>query len=237
VTATAQPDPFAGGRKFERRSGSAPTEELVSTTMRGGRSVALTFDDGPDPRYTPQVLDLLAAEGVVATFCLIGSKARRRPDLVRRIAAAGHVLCNHTMTHVDLADKPMGEVQHEIAAASAAIAEAAPNAPLRFFRAPYGSWSTTVRVAAMDQGLQPLDWSVNPCDWARPGVQQIVDVIDRDLRPGGVILMHDSDAAVADGDSERGQTVAALSRLVPMLRDRGYTFDVPAFPADLDKPG
>lgn len=229
-----QHDP-SDGWKYLPGLGSVPTDELVSTTMRPGRQVALTFDDGPDPRYTPQVLDILAAAGITATFCLIGVKARRFPTLVDRIAAAGHVLCNHTMTHVDLLGHSIDGARAEIAAASEAIAEAAPDAPLRFFRAPFGSWSTAIRVAAGELGLQPLDWSVNPCDWARPGVRQIVDVIERDLRPGGVILMHDSDAEVVDEDSRRGQTVAALEAVIPVLRQRGYAFDVPALPADRER--
>ena len=210
------------------------TEELVSTTMGAGRRVALTFDDGPDPRYTAQVLDILAAHGIIATFCLVGAKAARFPELVRRIADAGHALCNHTMTHADLAGLPLEDVRAEIAGASAAIATAAPGVPLRYFRAPFGSWTPFVRQAAGELDLQPLDWSVNTCDWTRPGVERIVSVVRRDLRPGGVILMHDSAADVFDGDSEREQTVAAVAELVPLLLDRGYAFDVPALPADLE---
>jgi chitooligosaccharide deacetylase len=194
--------------------------------------VALTFDDGPDPRYTPQVLDILAEHGITATFCLIGAKARRFPALVRRITAAGHVLANHSMTHADLITLPMPQVAAEIAEASAAISDADAAAPLRFFRAPFGNWTTPVRVAAMELGLQPLDWSVNTCDWATPGVDKILAVVERDLRPGGVVLMHDSAFEVFEEDANRGQTVTALGKLTRILAEKGYAFDVPSLPAE-----
>ncbi len=219
----SEPDPIAGGR-FDRPPG--PTEELVATTRHAGRRVALTFDDGPDPRYTPQVLDLLAGHGITATFCLVGRNARRYPELVARIADAGHVLANHTMTHPDLTRLTPDEVHREIADASEAI-----DAPLRFFRAPFGGWTTMVRVIAMDLGLQPLDWSVNPCDWANPGADRIVGAVEQDLRPGGVVLLHDS-AHDIEGDTDRGQTVTALKTLIPSLNAKGYEFDVPGLPVE-----
>jgi peptidoglycan/xylan/chitin deacetylase (PgdA/CDA1 family) len=201
-----------------------PTEEIVTRTAGDGRRVALTFDDGPDPRHTPMILDLLGDR--LATFCLIGEKARAHPDLVRRIVAAGHALANHTMTHPDLITCTPGQVRSEIADASKAIADAA-GTPPRYFRSPYGSWSAVIRDAAMDHGLQPLDWSVNSGDWATPGVARILQVIERDLRPQGVVLMHDS---APEPGADRSQTVEAVRRLLPDLAARGYTLDVPALP-------
>lgn len=226
----SEPDPIAGG-KFDRPPG--PTEELVATTRHTGRRVALTFDDGPDPHYTPRILDLLAAHGITATFCLIGRNARRHPALVERIAAAGHVLANHTMTHPDLTKLTPEEIHAELSAANDALRDAVPDAPPRFFRAPFGGWTTMVRVTAMDLGLQPLDWSVNPCDWANPGMDRIVGAVERDLKPGGVVLLHDS-AHDIDGDTNRGQTVAAVDTLIPRLLAQGYSFDVPALPVERD---
>lgn len=217
--AGGQPDPL--GR--DRRPGE-PTEEIVARTAGDGRWVALTFDDGPDPRYTPMILDLLGEHR--ATFCLIGQKAQAHPELVRRIAAAGHALANHSMTHPDLGVCPPERVHAEITDASKAIADAA-QVPPRHFRSPYGSWSTVIRVIAMENGLQPLDWSVNPCDWATPGVPHILSVIERDLRPQGVVLLHDS---APEPDADRTQTIEALRRLLPALAARGYRCDVPALP-------
>jgi chitooligosaccharide deacetylase len=214
-----QPDPLG-----HRRREGEPTEEIVTRTAGDGRRVALTFDDGPDPRYTPQILDVLGEHR--ATFCLIGAKARAHPELVRRIVAAGHALANHSMTHADLVTCSPDQVRAEIADASKAITDAI-QAPLRYFRSPYGSWSTVIRVTAMEHGLQPLDWSVNPCDWAVPGVSHILNVIERDLRPQGVILLHDS---APEHNPDRTQTVEALRRLIPSLNARGYSFDIPALP-------
>jgi len=228
---TRQPDPLV----WRSRLGDVKaTEEIVSRTARRGYRVALTFDDGPDPRYTPQVLDILAEYGAVATFCLIGAKASNHQDLARRIVAGGHALANHTMTHADLGTYPPHRIRSEIAEADRAIRDAA-QAPVRYFRSPYGSWSTLIRLAAMECGLQPLDWSVNPCDWAQPGVAAIVEAIMRDLRPEGVILLHDS-APAGEPRPERDQTVAALRRLIPVLAACGYTFDVPDQPGDSQGP-
>lgn len=225
----AQPDPRAPGERVAQpdpaayqRAPGEPTEEIVSRAA--GDGVALTFDDGPDPRFTPQILDLLGDRR--ATFCLIGAKAREHPGLVRRIVAAGHALCNHSMTHPDLITCSPDRIRAEIADACAAITDAT-QAPLRYFRSPYGSWSTLIRVTAMEQGLQPLDWSVNPCDWAAPGVPRILQVIERDLRSQGVILMHDS---APEPGVDRSQTVEALRRLIGVLDERGYSYDVPALP-------
>lgn len=207
------------------------TEELVSRTRSAGKRVALTFDDGPDPVYTPQVLDALAEHGVPATFCLIGVRARAHPALVGRIVAGGHAVCNHSLTHADLVTLAPEQVHKEIAEANAIITDVA-QVPVRHFRSPFGGWSTTVRITAAECGLQPLDWSVNPCDWSRPGVSEIVGIVHRDLRPGGVILMHDAACDVPDHQRERDQTVAAVRRLIPALTEQGYAFDLPALPGE-----
>ncbi|WP_331767809.1 polysaccharide deacetylase family protein [Embleya sp. NBC_00896] len=193
-----------------------------STTDPGDRTVALTFDDGPDPRWTPQVLALLDEYDVKATFCMVGPNARRHPDLVRRVVDAGHRLCDHSVTHDEKIDKRSApQIEHEIVPARDAIAQAAPGHDVDWFRAPGGAWSPTVRQVSAAYGLKPLGWSVDTRDWEKPGVDTILDNVRRELRPGGVILMHD-----AGGD--RTQSVDALARLLPWLKDRGYRFAFPA---------
>jgi peptidoglycan/xylan/chitin deacetylase (PgdA/CDA1 family) len=98
-------------------------------------TVALTFDDGPSALYTPQVLDLLAEHEVTATFCLVGTQAQRYPDLVRRIVADGHALCNHSMRHDNLATKTPEEIRVDLAGCLDAIRSAVPDASVPYFRA------------------------------------------------------------------------------------------------------
>ncbi|ARP67358.1 MULTISPECIES: chitooligosaccharide deacetylase NodB [Mesorhizobium] len=185
------------------------------------RSVYLTFDDGPDPVWTPEVLDVLAQHRTPATFFLIGDAAVDRPELVRRIIADGHEVANHTMTHRDLSRCEPGEVEREIVEANSAIRMACPQAALRYFRAPYGSWTEEALKVSASTGLAPLHWSVDPRDWSRPGADLIVDAVLAGVRPGAIVLLHDG--CDCSRRNPRDQTVMALSRLIPALHDRGFT--------------
>ena len=136
-------------------------------------TVALTIDDGPDPTWTPKVLDLLAANGVHATFSLIGRQAQAYPTLVRRIVSAGHGVCNHSMTHPQpFGARPTAAIRQQIVGAQAVISDAA-GAPPRLFRAPGGDWTPAVLDLTAELGLTPVGWSVDPRDWALPGIPAI----------------------------------------------------------------
>lgn len=186
----------------------------------GDRTVALTFDDGPDPRWTPQVLDALRRHGAVATFCVVTGEVRGHEDLVRDVVAAGMRLCNHTRTHDE--DLPGASRQHRIDEIDGARADlvAVTDAPVPYFRAPAGHWSPPVLDLSAAHGMQPLGWSVDPGDWRRPGVAAIVASVQKQVHPGAVVLMH-------DGGGHREQTVAALEVLLPWLTDQGYRFTFP----------
>jgi peptidoglycan/xylan/chitin deacetylase (PgdA/CDA1 family) len=194
--------------------------DLVQHAAQPGHVVALTFDDGPHPEYTPQVLALLTHYRAVATFCVVGAEAQRHPDLVRTVAEAGMGLCAHTVTHDEnLPDRPQSQIEAEVAG-SAALLRNATGAPVRYFRAPAGNWSTGVQETAARNGMRPLSWSVDSRDWRRPGTEQIVATVQAAVHPGAVILMH-------DGGGGRDQTVAALARLLPWLVQQGYRFALP----------
>ncbi|MFF0295790.1 polysaccharide deacetylase family protein [Kitasatospora sp. NPDC004614] len=199
----------------------APATHVLAHTASGGRTVALTFDDGPG-QATGQVLDLLAQYNAKATFCEIGDNAQAHPAMVKRIVAEGHRLCDHTVDH----PQPMHTQSHqqqvaEIADAKTQIEDAAGgNAPITWWRAPGGDFTAENEKIGADQGMKSLGWSVDPRDWSRPGVQSIVTTVEQNLRPGGVVLMH-------DGGGDRTQTVAALKQLLPWLVAQGYTFDFP----------
>jgi peptidoglycan/xylan/chitin deacetylase (PgdA/CDA1 family) len=183
------------------------------------KSIALTIDDGPDPLYTPQVLRLLHQYRVTATFSMIGEHVAAYPHLARAVAEAGHIIANHTWTHADLQGMPVHGVHSELARASDAI-HAATGVHPSLFRAPYGAWSPAVIRQCEQMKMVPLDWSVDPRDWAEPGVRRIVRRIMEQTRPGSIILEH-------DGGGNRSQTVAALRIVLPRLLDEGYHFATP----------
>jgi peptidoglycan/xylan/chitin deacetylase (PgdA/CDA1 family) len=185
----------------------------------GRKRVALTIDDGPSPEYTPQVLRLLEKYRVTATFSMIGLEAAAYPGLVREVAAAGHKIANHTWSHLDLVYLPPAAVADQIGRATGAIHKATGKVPA-LFRAPYGAWSPVVLKECAQAGMTPLDWSVDPRDWSRPGVAAIVGNIMRNTRTGSIILEH-------DGGGDRSQTVAALKIVLPRLLDAGYRFATP----------
>ena len=189
----------------------AAVQTTVTGTPSGSLVVALTFDDGPDPRWTPRVLDLLERHGAVATFCVVGDNAERHPDLVERILEAGHRLCHHTDDHdAALAARPRTEIERELVGLRDRLA------PVTVFRAPEGRWSEALVASAAGLGMQPLGWSVDSRDWRRPGVAEIVRRVQQDVHPGAVVLLH-------DGGGDREQTIGALELLLPWLAAHCYT--------------
>ena len=196
-----------------------PYGEPMSSVEDGPKVVALTIDDGPSPVYTPQILRILHRYGVTASFSMIGRNAAVYPGVAREVAAAGHMIVNHTWNHYNLGYMSAAGVWDEIAQATDAIHAATGERP-GMFRAPYGVWPPAVFSYCAQAGLTPLAWSVDPRDWSRPGVRAIVRTIVSDTRTGSVILEH-------DGGGNRSQTVAALRIWLPRLLDAGYQFTTP----------
>lgn len=212
----ARARPHRGQRHRSRRGG--PGEPMFHV-HDGRKHIALTIDDGPSPEYTPQVLRLLEKYRVTATFSMIGLEVDAHPGLVREVAAAGHKIANHTWSHLDLVYLSPAAVADQIGRATGAIHKATGRVPA-LFRAPYGAWSPVVLRQCAEAGMTPLDWSVDPRDWSRPGVAAIVGNIMRNTRTGSIILEH-------DGGGDRSQTVAALTIVLPRLLDAGYRFTTP----------
>jgi peptidoglycan-N-acetylglucosamine deacetylase len=185
----------------------------------GPKTIALTIDDGPSPVYTPQVLRLLEKYRIRAAFSMVGENVSYYPGIARDVADAGHTIVNHTWNHANLTSLRPAQQRTEITRATDAIHAATGHLP-RMFRAPYGAWSPQVLAYCASQRLTPLDWSVDPRDWARPGVSEIVSTIMRTTRTGSIILEH-------DGGGNRAQTVAALKVVLPRLLDEGYRFAAP----------
>jgi peptidoglycan/xylan/chitin deacetylase (PgdA/CDA1 family) len=212
------------GRPPLPMTGTGPHGTLRTT---GERYVALTFDDGPDPRWTPQVLELLDRHDTKATFCVVGQLAEAYPGLVRRIAAAGHTLCNHSWDHdVALGGRPPGQIRADLRRTTAAIQRAAPGIRVSYYRQPGGAWTQRVVRVAAELGMSSLHWAVDPQDWSRPGAGAIADAIATGTAAGGIVLLH-------DGGGERHGTVRALGRVLPRLAGR---LPVDALPPGVDPP-
>ncbi|MFC7340165.1 polysaccharide deacetylase family protein [Saccharopolyspora griseoalba] len=198
------------------------TPEIIDSTGVPGRTVALTFDDGPDATDTPALLRVLGEHDVRAVFCLWGDHVRQNPDLVRRIVAEGHVLCNHTTHHDDLAAWTPEAVRADLVETNDLVRAAAPHAEVAYFRAPYGSWGESPEVAA-DLGMQPLGWRFDVEDWNPPGTEVLVQRFADRVSPQAVALLH-------DGGGDRSQTAAAVDEIIPRLRAEGWRFVLPAGP-------
>ncbi|WP_396888741.1 polysaccharide deacetylase family protein [Micromonospora reichwaldensis] len=211
-----------GGASPDGTPSPGPADGPFGTQTTSGTSlVALTFDDGPDPQYTPQVLALLREHQVRATFCVVGENAQRHPDLIRAIAADGHTLCNHSWNHdVDLGRRSPAAIRADLLRTSEAIRAAVPDAPIAYYRQPGGAWTGPVVSVSHELGMTPLHWTVDPADWELPGAGRIAATVVAGVVPGSVVLLHD-----AGGD--RQGTVDALHRILPDLTSR---FQVEALP-------
>ncbi|MFD8743252.1 polysaccharide deacetylase family protein [Streptomyces sp. NPDC059616] len=192
-----------------------PIEELPDL----GRAMVLTFDDGPDPLYTPHILATLREHDVRAMFFLCGEMANDNQDLVRAIAEDGHTIGNHSWTHPLVTRLSRAGVRDELGPTSEVIERITGAAPL-WYRAPYGAWNRNSFEIGAAMGMEPMAWTVDTLDWTEPGVGTIVRRVREGAAPGVVVLSHD-----AGGD--RSQSVTALRRYLPELLDDGYRITVP----------
>jgi peptidoglycan-N-acetylglucosamine deacetylase len=184
----------------------------TTNTCRRGQ-IALTFDDGPD-LYTPQVLQVLRAYNVRATFYVMGSKAVRRPALVRAEVAAGHLVENHSWDHPHMADLDLAQIHRELADTQQAIIRAGAPPPT-LFRPPFGNSNALVDGQAQKLGLRVVRWSIDTNDWRGRAPGDIAASVLDEVVPGAVVLMH-------DGVANSVATVQALPTIINGLRARGF---------------
>ncbi|WP_328875331.1 polysaccharide deacetylase family protein [Streptomyces sp. NBC_00287] len=206
------PPRAAPGRTLVRRT------PLLRVSGRG-RTMVLTFDDGPDPRYTPAILDTLAEYEVRAMFFVCGEMVAARPDLLERMAEEGHVVGNHTWSHPLLTRLTRGQIRSQMERTCDIVEEAYGDRP-QWFRAPYGAWNRAAFQLGAELGMEPLAWTVDTLDWTTPGTRTIARRVENGAAPGVVVLSHD-----AGGD--RTQSVHALRDYLPELLDAGYHITVP----------
>ena len=176
--------------------------------------IALTFDDGPNPYYTPLVLDVLKKYNVKATFFCIGRQVAAYPALVKQEYMAGHIVGNHTWSHPDMALLSSANDNLQLVNTSRAIQEAIGVQPI-YFRPPYGVMTVPALTQAYHLGLTTVIWNDEARDWQLPGMNVIVERILGLARDGAIVLLH-------DGGGNRSQTVAALPYIITGLRARGF---------------
>ena len=205
-----------------RDAAPSTVRPVVAHTAHGGAGepvVYLTFDDGPHPTWTPQVLDVLARHGVTATFFVLGQSVEAYPELAARVVREGHDAENHTFDHasLDKVDREtfIAEVRDTDRAIHAAAGEQAD--PIACLRPPYGAYDEQTSALAAELGKALVLWNVDPQDWRRPGADQIAEHLLAHARPGAILLMH-------DGGGDRSQTVEALDTVLEELSARGYAF-------------
>ncbi|WP_432889956.1 polysaccharide deacetylase family protein [Kribbella sp. CA-245084] len=208
ATTSVKPTTPAGTPSTTPTPSSTQTTEPAGPVKQAqGKVVYLTFDDGPDPHWTPEVLAVLAKHDARGTFFMLAQNANPHPELVDQVRAAGNSVGNHSVSHPQLPKLSPAQLHHQVA----------DGVQSKCFRPPYGATNARVRAEIHRDGMQQVLWDVDPEDWARPGTATIVQRVLAGARPGAIILMH-------DGGGNRAQTVAALDQVLTTLSARGYTF-------------
>src|SRR5579875_1638836 len=201
-----------------KRKQVEPTGQVVWDVATKKKMIALTFDDGPSPTYTPQVLALLKQYNAHATFFQVGDKMERFPYIVRQVVQGGHELGNHSMTHPYENKAGLERMRLEISQADQIIQKYQPNRT-KWFRPPGGYIDNALLQEAVKQGYKVVLWSYHQelKDWSMPGAQVMANHVIRNARNGDIILLH-------DGGGNRSQTIQALKIILPALKQKGYQF-------------
>jgi len=177
-------------------------------------AVALTFDDGPDPRNTPAILDILAKYGAHATFFSVGKEVENFPDITRRAVAEGHEIGSHSYSHARLTTLSVDRFAEELDRSEEAVMKAGGRKPV-CFRPPYGALTPGAMKILAERGYYVVLWVCESNDWVRISEAQIVSRVLTNVRPGAIVLMH-------DGGGPRPRTVGALPKIIEGLLEQGY---------------
>jgi peptidoglycan/xylan/chitin deacetylase (PgdA/CDA1 family) len=205
----------------------SPQSQLFGPTLIAGNDpheVALTYDDGPNDACTGALLDLLARYDAQATFFMIGRFVLQRPDIVRQVHAAGHLIGNHTMTHPWLAWQSAARIREELRGCNEALEDTL-GAPVHYFRPPHGARRPVVLHTATELGLTTVQWNAMGHDWQPTTAERIVASVDHGLArartngTGANILLHDGfDQAMG---ADRNATIAATELLLQRFKQNG----------------
>ncbi|GAK03219.1 polysaccharide deacetylase [Geomicrobium sp. JCM 19037] len=197
------------------------------------KQVALTFDDGPDPRHTSQILEVLDKYDVLGTFFVLGARAEAYPELLQEIDEAGHDIGSHTFWHPNLTDDDeedlVARLDWELTQTERVVEESVGYKP-RLFRAPYGSLNIELMEHLTERGNIAVGWNADSQDWQQIPSEEIVDILRSEISPGSIVLMHDGgnwDQTITSAD--------ALDTLIPELLADGYEFVTVSDMLDVDR--
>ncbi|QEK13431.1 polysaccharide deacetylase family protein [Crassaminicella thermophila] len=194
------------------------SKQIIKYGPKNQKVIALTFDDGPHPRFTPQILDLLKKYDAKATFFVLGRHVELYPTVIKRAVAEGHEIGNHTYTHIDIKNTSLKKLQNEFEKTQNIIFSVTGIKP-KIFRPPFGFCTEKVIKLANQNDCKIILWSnhQDSKDWSNPGVQKIIKKTLSNVENGDIILLHD----YVEGPS---QTIEALKTILPELKNRGYEF-------------
>jgi len=219
-TPSGTPAPFTPVDASAAATQAAPPATTAAPSMAPAAPAApvspgvlhLTFDDGPDPAWTPALLDILARHQARATFFELGAKASAHPDLVAAVRAQGHTIGNHSWSHPEFTKIGPDAVRDQVARTDAALG----TPPC--VRPPFGSLTASIRGALEASGKHVVMWDVDTRDWSLPGAPAIAERIVAGARPGAIILLH-------DGGNDRSQTLAGVDHALGILAAAGWRFE------------
>ncbi|GIP38836.1 hypothetical protein J31TS4_21160 [Paenibacillus sp. J31TS4] len=213
---TPSPQPTA---KPANGSGKASGKVIRSGPADERKLVALTFDDGPDPKWTPLILDLLNKAGVKATFFVVGQQAAAHPDVLKRIAEEGHAIGNHSWNHSNMTSLKPEEMREQVTKTDELIASVT-GKHSAIFRPPYGAVSDEVLSTLASMNTHVVNWSVDTKDWAGTPVADMMAIVNHQVKPGAIVLQHSFGGKKGD----LSNTVEALPQIIAYLKKNGYTF-------------
>ncbi|WP_216651715.1 polysaccharide deacetylase family protein [Paenibacillus sp. NEAU-GSW1] len=214
---TTKPNSNKTGSATEKPKSNASSEETEKPDKQEKKLVALTFDDGPDSRYTTAILDILKEKGVKATFFVVGQQVEKEPETLKRIVDEGHAVGNHTMNHKQLPKLTDKQMKQEIESADKLIEKVIGYKPT-MVRAPYGAVSDALKKYMKSENRQLVGWNVDTRDWAGTSVSDMRSMIKEKAKPGAIILMH------SFGSKNIKHTVEMLPGAIDDLKKMGYTF-------------
>lgn len=192
------------------------SSDIVWNVPTSDKMISLTFDDGPSPTFTPQILDILKENNVKGTFFVIASEAEKYPEIIKRMVKEGNEIANHTYNHKYLKGLPEQEFRQELIQAESSIVRITGIKP-KLFRPPGGYYNDAIVKVSRDLGYKVIIWSweQQSRDWANPGTNSIIGRVTKNAASGNIIVFHDR-------GGDRIQTVQALQPIIDALKEKGF---------------